>query len=140
MKLTPLGLLPVALVLLLLFVGAAGAQQDPSEIPSNPDAVLLAVYLRHTQEMNLEQMGAELRARKWLNVFPPEGIAIRGWYLLMGVGHLVILEVPPGRIREVNRALESVAYGVFRVEVRPGYDFLPVIRALQAQYREMADE
>jgi len=131
----------LALALTLVVMAAHGlpgtvvlAQQDPAQIQPNPDAVLMAVYLKQTQEMNLDQMSAAIRGGGFWKVFPPEGVKIAGWYILMGIGHLVLLEVPPAKVRELNRSLESAAYGIFRVEVHPGYDFLPVVKVLKERY------
>ena len=96
----------------------------------------LTIFLKHTQEMNLEQMGKKLRANGFIRNFPPEGVRIVGWYMLMSIGHLVILEVPPAKIREVNRAIEAGSYGIFRSEVHPSYDFLPVIQAIKQRARK----
>ncbi len=124
----------VTATLLSLAVPAAQAE-DPSEIAPNADTVLLMIFLKQTQELNLEQMGKKLRANGFFKKFPPEGVKIVGWYMLMSVGHLVILEVPPAKLRELNRAIEATAYGVFRSEVHPSYDFLPVITRIKERQR-----
>ncbi len=124
----------VTAALLSLAVPTAQAE-DPSEIAPNADTVLLTIFLKHTQELNLEQMGKRLRANGFFKKFPPEGVTIVGWYMLMSVGHLVILEVPPAKLRELNRAIEATSYGVFRSEVHPSYDFLPVITRIKKRQR-----
>ena len=128
-------LLLLALIGASLFAPArAMAQQDPSAIEPNADAVLMTVFLKQTQEMNLEEMTAAVRARGFWKIFPPEGVRIVGWYMLMSIGHLVILEVPPAKIRELNRSIEQASYGIYRSEVHPGYDFLPIVKALKEKY------
>lgn len=126
--------LAVAVAASILSGTAALAQQDPAQIQPNPDAVLMVVTLRQTQEMNLEQMSAAVRGGGFWKAFPPEGVKVVGWYILMGIGHLVVLEVPPVKVRELNRSLEATAYGIYRVEIHAGYDFLPVAMALKERY------
>ena len=37
---------------------------------------------------------------------------------------------------ELNRAIESVSYGLFKSEVYPGYDFWPIVKALMERDRK----
>jgi len=50
----------------------------------------------------------------------------------MGIGQVVTLRVPPERLREVNRVIEEKAWGAFKTEFYPTYDFKPVWDQLQA--------
>jgi hypothetical protein len=50
------------------------------------------------------------------------GIDVVSWYVMMGIGQVVTLKVPPNRLREVNRVLEQTAWGGFRNEFYPTYD------------------
>ena len=61
--------------------------------------------------------------------FPPEGIIVESWYVAMGLGHVVTLRVPPGRLREVNRSVEQNAWKVFHTEVYMTYDFHDIARS-----------
>jgi hypothetical protein len=47
----------------------------------------------------------------------------------MGLGHVVTLRVPPGRLREVNRSVEQNAWKVFHTEVYMTYDFHDIARS-----------
>ena len=127
------GVLAAVLLVCSLFSGSAQAQQDPSTIAPDADRVLLTIFFKHTQEMTLEEMGANLRKNGWLDKFPPEGVEVVSWYQLMSFGHVVTLKVPPVKIREVNRAIESGSYSTFKSEVYAGYDFWPIIQARKAQ-------
>ncbi len=42
---------------------------------------------------------------------------------MMGIGQVVTLRVPAERLREVNRAIESTAWGGYRTEFYPTYDY-----------------
>ena len=61
--------------------------------------------------------------------FPPEGIIVELWYVAMGLGHVVTLRVPPGRLREVNRSVEQNSWKVFHTEVYMTYDFHDIARS-----------
>jgi hypothetical protein len=102
---------------------------DPGAIAPDSDKVMLVIFLRHTQQLTLDEMGENLRKNGFFKKFPPEGVEVVSWHQAMSFGHIVTLKVPPAKIREVNRALESSSYGTFRSEVYAGYDFWPVIQA-----------
>lgn len=120
----------------LLFSASGQAQQDPNTIAPDADRVLLTIFLKHTQQLTLEEMGANLRKNGFLEKFPPDGVEVVSWYQLMSFGHVVTLKVPPAKIREVNRAIESGSYSTFKSEVYVGYDFWPIIQARKAQMAE----
>ena len=48
------------------------------------------------------------------------------WYVMMGIGQVVTLRVPAERLREVNRAIEETAWGGYRTEFYPTYDYKAV--------------
>ena len=50
---------------------------------------------------------------------------------MMGIGQVVTLRVPPQRLREVNVAIEKMAWGSFQTEFYPTYDFVPVWEGLR---------
>ena len=86
------------------------------------DSFLLTIFLRHDQGKNLDQINAQLRQQDFYKKFPPAGIEIVSWYVMMGIGQVVTLRVPASRLREVNRAVEESAWGAFRTEFFPTYD------------------
>lgn len=94
---------------------------------ADPDAVmLLTVVLRHDQSMNSGEIREKLRETGFYEAFPPEGIEIVSWYVMMGLGQVVTLKLPAARLREVNRIVEERAWGAFRTEFYPTYDFRPI--------------
>ena len=122
-------------IIMISLYGAGGpamAEQDPSQIGPDTDTVLVTIFLKHTQQLTLEEMGVNLRKNGFFEKFPPEGVEVVSWYQLMSFGHVVTLKVPPAKVREVNRALESSSYTTFKSEVYLGYDFWPVIQATKA--------
>jgi hypothetical protein len=88
--------------------------------------MLLTVFLRHDQSQNLEQLQARLDEADWWHGFPPEGCEVVSWVVAMGVGQIVTLRLPAGRLPAVNVELERRAWGVFQTDFYPTYDFLPV--------------
>jgi hypothetical protein len=42
---------------------------------------------------------------------------------MMGIGQVVTLRLPASRLREVNRILENTAWGSYRTEFYPTYDY-----------------
>lgn len=115
------------------------ASKDPAAISSDPDRVMLTIFLKHTQQLTLEGMGERLRDNGFFEKFPPEGVEVLSWNQLMSFGHVVTLMVPPAKVRDVNRALESSSYSTFKSEVYIGYDFWPIIQATKKQLQEEAD-
>jgi len=90
------------------------------------DTILLTIFLRHDQGRPLEDINAQLQRQDYYQNFPPPGIEIVSWYVMMGIGQVVTLRVPAGRLREVNLAIERSAWGAFRTEFYPTYDYKPM--------------
>ncbi len=110
------------LALVLLLVSPAMTQQDNLK----DDTFLLTVFFRHDQSKNLEQINAQLRQQDFYKKFPPPGIEVVSWYVMMGIGQVVTLRVPASRLREVNRSIEQSAWGAYRTEFFPTYDLKAV--------------
>ena len=58
--------------------------------------------------------------------FPPAGVEVLNWYVVMGIGQIITLRMLASRIREVNRILEDTAWGSYRTEFFPTYDYKAV--------------
>ena len=99
------------------------------------DAILLTIFLRHDQSKTLDQINEELARTGFREKFPPQGVDIVSWYVMMGIGQVVTLRVPPDRLRDVNLAIERSAWGAFRTEFYPTYDFRPIHEELKAKGR-----
>jgi hypothetical protein len=98
------------------------------------DRILLTVFLKHDQSKNLSEIQGTLGEREWWARFPPEGIEVASWYVVMGIGQVVTLKVPPARLAEVNVEIERSAWGVFRTEFFPTYDFVPVRERIKREW------
>jgi len=87
------------------------------------ETMLLTIFLRHDQSNNLDTIQARLKAANWWGAFPPEGVEIVSWTVAMGFGQIVTLR------------LERSAWGVFRTECYPAYDFVPVRERIKERVR-----
>jgi hypothetical protein len=91
------------------------------------EAILLTVFLKHDQSQNLTEIQKLQEEQGFWKAFPPEGTTVVSWYVMMGIGQVVTLEVPASKLRDVNVALEKTAWKAFRTEFYPTYDLYPLI-------------
>lgn len=96
---------------------------------ASDDRMLLTVFLRHDQSKPLGQIQEQMKEQGFAENFPPDGVEVVSWYVMMGLGQVVTLRFPVSRLREVNRSIESTAWGAFRTEIYATYDFRPVAAA-----------
>lgn len=104
------------------------------------DDIMLTIFLRHDQSQALDEFQAKLDERGWWDRFPPEGVEVVSWYVVMGIGQIATLRLPPSKLQAVNVELERSAWGVFRTEAYPTYDFKPVRERLARESRERRGE
>ena len=64
-------------------------------------------------------------------MFPPDGVEIVNHYVMMGIGQVIVMRVPPERLRLLNRVIERGAWGAYQTEFYVTYD-LAAARAAQA--------
>jgi hypothetical protein len=121
------GLLTALVVLAsaAVFNSDSGAQTTPTEnaTPTPDNAVMITVFLKHDQSRPLGELNAQLEKQGYYKAFPPAGVEVVSWYVMMGVGQVVTLRLPAPRLREVNRILETMAWGAYRTEFYPTYDY-----------------
>lgn len=106
------------------FARAQSASPSPTstEAASTDNALLLSVFLRHDQSRPLGDLNAELARQGFYKAFPPPGVEVVSWYVMMGIGQVVTLRLPASRLREVNRIFEDTAWGAYHTEFYPTYD------------------
>jgi hypothetical protein len=102
--------------------------------PTADNAVMLTIFLRHDQSRPLGELNAQLEKQNYYKTFPPAGVEVVSWYVMMGIGQVVTLRLPASRLREVNRAIENTAWGSYRTEFYPTYDY----KAIAEQQRSRA--
>src|SRR5712675_2052607 len=123
-------LFPIALLAALacaVLAPRAAAQAGPSAAPvpaATPasNTILLTVFMRHDQSKTLDEINAHLEKTGFRKNFPPEGVEIVSYHIVMGIGHIITLRLPPDKLREVNVAFEKGVWGAFRTEFYPTYD------------------
>jgi uncharacterized protein with GYD domain len=101
--------------------------------PLSKDYILLTIFLKHDESKSLDEINKELDQRNWTRDFPPQGVEVESWYVMMGIGQVVTLRVPPDKVREVNRMIEQKAWGPFRTEFYLTYDFKAAAKAAHDQ-------
>jgi hypothetical protein len=105
-----------------MMAAPASAQQPPAA----QDSFLLTIFLKHDQSKTVDQINEQLKRQDYYKKFPPQGIEVVSWYIMMGIGQVVTLRVPASRLREVNRSIEQSAWGAYRTEFYPTYGFKPI--------------
>ena len=121
----------------LLTTGSMAAQEpQPAESPAaatEKGTILLTIFLRHDESKPLDEINNELRRQGYYKAFPPAGVEVVSWYVMMGIGQVVTLRVPADRLREVNLAIEKTAWGGYRTEFYPTYDYKAIGEAERAK-------
>ncbi|WP_035639363.1 hypothetical protein [Bradyrhizobium sp. ORS 375] len=118
--------LAVAFAALASSDGGAQSAPDTATTPTADNAVLLTIFLKHDQSRPLSELNAQLERQGFYKAFPPAGIEVVSWYVVMGIGQVVTLRLPASRLREVNRIFETTAWGAYRTEFYPTYDYKAV--------------
>jgi len=108
----------------------------PPPVVVEDGSILLTIFLRHDQSKPLPQIKRELTEHEFYKNFPPKGIQVVSWYVMMGIGQVVTLKVPAARLSEVNLAIENTAWGGFRTEFYPTYDYTPIVK--ETHYEALA--
>ena len=111
---------------LLFSVGSLFAQDA-----GNDGKIMLTVILRHDQSKTLDEIDDHLAKTGFIKNFPPDGVEIVSYRIVMGIGHIITLRLPPEKLREVNVAFEKGAWGAFRTEFYPTYDYLQIFSDLK---------
>ncbi|NMO15341.1 hypothetical protein HPC49_03185 [Pyxidicoccus fallax] len=124
-----LPLIPTVLVALLLTLTGhaqtpAGKQTPPAHLTQG--TLLLTIFMRHDQGKTVDEINAHLDRTGFRKSFPPPGVEVVSWYVMMGVGQVVTVRLPPEKLRDVNLAFEKGAWGAFRTEFYATYDYRPI--------------
>ena len=117
-----------ALAAALLFGTGAQAQTTPTgnAAPTSDTAIMITIFFKHDQSRPLSELNAQLERQGFYKAFPPDGVEVVSWYVMMGVGQVVTLRLPASRLREVNRVIENSAWGAYHTEFYPTYDYKAV--------------
>ena len=110
------------------------AQRAPERAPEPDNRMMLTIFLRHDQSKTLDEIRAHLEKTGFTAAFPPQGVEVVSWYVMMGIGQVVTIRFPAERLREVNRMIEQKAWGAYRTEFYPTYDYKPVAEQERAKH------
>jgi hypothetical protein len=104
---------------------SAPMEPPPAVAPADVGMTTLTIFLKHDESQTLGEINDRLRRQHFYESFPPKGVEVLSWNVLMGVGQVVTLRFPAERLREVNRAIEQTAWGGYHTEFYPTYDYRP---------------
>jgi len=121
----------------VLGITSAALAQQPATKPTPPspgpsfepqalsmeDSVMVTIILKHQQGKNLYEIRRVLEAQGFWDMFPPEDSRVVSWTLAMGLGHVIVLQVPVSGVRRLNLAIENGAWGAFDSEFYLSYDY-----------------
>ena len=99
--------------------------------PATDGKIILTVFLRHDQTKTLDEINQHLEQTGFRKNFRPSGVEIVSYHIVMGIGQVITLRFPPEKLREVNTTFEKGAWGAFRTEFYPTYDYLPVVNEMK---------
>ena len=133
MKATRRWLAGLTLVFLASTAALAQTPTVPAPAAKGDGTFLLTVFLKHDQSRPLGKLNEQLKEQGFFKAFPPKGIEVLSWYVVMGIGQVVTLRVPTERLREVNRVLEDTAWGAYTTEFYASYDFKAVAEQMRVQ-------
>ncbi|WP_432670124.1 hypothetical protein [Flavobacterium sp. SM2513] len=112
---------------LLQFSGYAQSLETKSNSEKSNDKLLLTIFLKHDQSMNLNEIEKIRTSQGFYENFPPEGVSIVNWFVVMGLGQMVVLELPASKLSAVNLAIERTAWKAFKTEIYPTYNLYPIL-------------
>jgi hypothetical protein len=73
---------------------AAAPAASPTSPTGGPGMEMLTIFLRHDQAKTLDEINEHLKSTGWSKNFPPEGVEVLSWYVMMGIGQVVTLKFP----------------------------------------------
>jgi hypothetical protein len=111
-----------------IFNSDSGAQTTPTDnaTPTPDNAVMITIFFKHDESRPLSELNAQLEKQGYYKAFPPAGVEVVSWYVMMGIGQVVTLCLPASRLRELNRIIENQAWGAYHTEFYPTYDYKAV--------------
>ena len=102
------------------------------------NTMMLTIFLKHDQTKNLEEINQKLDESGFWLTFPPEGVEVVSWNVMMGIGQVVTLRFPAEKLRAVNLAIETTAWGAFQTEFYTTYDFAPIAEKIRLEKQNNA--
>ena len=101
---------------------------------STDNKMMLTIILNHDQSKTLDEIMAHLKKTGFYRDFPPEGTELISWVVAMSFGFIIHVRVEVDKVRALNRYMEEKAWGAWRYEVYPSYDFVPIAAQLKKDH------
>ncbi len=98
------------------------------------DKVLFTVFLHHDQSKTLDEIMTHAKKTGFYRDWPPEGVEPVSWTVAMSHGFIITVRVEADKVRNLNRYMESKAWGAWRYEVYPSYDFTPIAAQVKKEH------
>ncbi len=95
------------------------------------DKILVTIVLKHQQDKSLTELQDKMDETRFWQSFPPEGMEIESWYVAMGLGQVITLKIHPKDLRRLNLAVEKSAWGAFKTEFYPTYEFRDIAKSIK---------
>jgi len=123
------------LILTTLLCGLSFSQPAlaTEEYQIDSDKILVTIILRHQQDKSLTELQAKMDETRFWQSFPPEGMEIESWYVAMGLGQVITLKIHPKYLRRLNLVVEKSAWGAFKTEFYPTYEFKDIAKSIKAK-------
>lgn len=66
--------------------------------------------------------------------FSPEGTELFSWVVAMSNGFIIQVQVQMDKLRALNRYIEEKAWGPFRCQIFPSYNFVAITTQLKKDH------
>ena len=88
---------------LIAILALALALITPAAAQPAPQTMLMTVFLRHDQSKTVDEINAHLDKTGFRKNFPPEGVEIVSYNIVMGIGHVICFPEAGSRIGKYLR-------------------------------------
>jgi hypothetical protein len=116
---------------ILLFFSLIKESIASEDYTIDSDKMLVTVVLKHQQDKSLSELQKKMDENRFWQSFPPKGLEIDSWYVMMGLGQVITLKVHPKDLRTLNLTIEKSAWGIFETDIYPTYEFKSIANAIK---------
>lgn len=129
----------IGLVLVITLVTSIGAlaQKNAPSSTATQDSIMVTVVMRHLQENPVDSIQTKVMRQGFYEKIQKAHAKILSWNVVMGIGQIITLKFEPKDLREINLVFESGAWGGFKTEFYPTYDFMPVYSIMLDRERKL---
>jgi hypothetical protein len=118
---------------ILCFIGFTQESIAVEDYTIDSDKILVTVVLKHQQDKSLSELQKKMDENRFWQSFPPKGMEIDSWYVMMGLGQVITLKILPKELRTLNLAIEKSAWGIFKTDIYPTYEFKGIAQSIKAK-------